>query len=74
MTRINDKRNNRRNRQRNNNAELNPFAQMPLGEILEKGAEMIIKALMQMVITLFCCCADDYVCCCACRFYVSYQL
>ena len=47
MTRRNDKRNNRRNRQRNNNSELNPFAQMPLGEILDKGAEMIIKTLMK---------------------------
>ena len=47
MTRRNDKRNNRRNRQRNNNSELNPFAQMPLGELLYKGAEMIIKALMK---------------------------
>ena len=45
MTRRNDKRNNRRNRQRNNNSELNPFAQMPLGELLDKGAEMIIKTL-----------------------------
>ena len=47
MTRRNNKRNNRRNRQRNNNSELNPFAQMPLGELLDKGAEMIIKALMK---------------------------
>ena len=47
MTRRNDKRNNRRNSQRNNNSELNPFAQMPLGELLDKGAEMIIKALMK---------------------------
>ena len=47
MTRRNDKRNNRRNRQRNNNSELNPFAQMSLGEILDKGAEMIIKTLMK---------------------------
>ena len=47
MTRRNDKRNNRRNRQRNNNSELNQFAQMPLGEILDKGAEMIIKTLMK---------------------------
>ena len=47
MTRRNDKRNNRRNRQRNNNSELNPFAQMPLGEILDKGAEMITEALMK---------------------------
>ena len=47
MKRRNDKRNNRRNRQRNNNSELNPFAQMPLGEILDKGAEMIIKTLMK---------------------------
>ena len=47
MTRRNDKRNNRRNRQRNNNSELNPFAQMPLVELLDKGAEMIIKTLMK---------------------------
>ena len=47
MTRRNDKRNNRRNRQRNNNSELNPFAQMPLGELLDKGAKMIIKTLMK---------------------------
>ena len=47
MTRRNDKRNNRRNRQRNNNSELNPFAQMPLGELLDKGAEMITEALMK---------------------------
>ena len=47
MTRRNDKRNNRRNRQRNNNSELNPFAQMPLGELLDKCAEMTIKALMK---------------------------
>ena len=47
MTRRNEKRNNRRNRQRNNNSELNPFAQIPLGEILDKGAEMIIKTLMK---------------------------
>ena len=47
MTRRNNKRNNRRNRQLNNNSELNPFAQMPLGELLDKGAEMIIKTLMK---------------------------
>lgn len=47
MTRRNDKRSNRRNRQRKNNSELNTFAQMPLGELLDKGAEMIIKALMK---------------------------
>ena len=37
----------RRNDKRNNNSELNPFAQMPLGELLDKGAEMIIKTLMK---------------------------
>ena len=47
MTRRNDKRNNRRNRQRNNNSELNPFAQMLLGALLGKGAEMITEALMK---------------------------
>lgn len=48
MTRRNDKRNNRRNsRQRNNNSELNPFAQIPLGALLGKGAGMIAEALMK---------------------------
>ena len=47
MTRRNDKRNNRRNRQHNNNSELNPFAQMLLGALLGKGAEMITEALMK---------------------------
>lgn len=48
MTRRNDKRNNRRNRrQRNNNSELNPFAQIPLGALLGKGARMIAEALMK---------------------------
>lgn len=47
MTRRNDKRNNRRNRQRNNNSELNPFAQMLLGAILGKGAEIIADALKE---------------------------
>ena len=47
MTRRNDKRNNRRNRQRNNNSELNPFAQMLMGALLGKGAEMITEALMK---------------------------
>lgn len=46
MTRRNDKRNNRRNsRQRNNNSELNPFAQMLMGALLGKGAEMIAETL-----------------------------
>ena len=47
MTRRNDKRNNRRNRQRNNNSELNPFAQMLMGSLLGKGAEMISETLMK---------------------------
>lgn len=47
MTRRNDKRSNRRNRQRNNNSELNPFAQMLMGALLCKGAEMITEALMK---------------------------
>ena len=47
MTRRNDKRNNRRNRQRNNNSELNPFAQMLMGALLGKSAEMITEALMK---------------------------
>ena len=47
MTRRNDKRNNRRNRQRNNNSELNPFAQMLMGALLGKGAEMIAETLMK---------------------------
>ena len=47
MTRRNDKRNNRRNRQRNNNSELNPFAQMLMGALLGKGAEMISETLMK---------------------------
>lgn len=45
MTRRNNKRNNRRNRKRNNNSELNPFAQMLMGALLGKGAEMITEAL-----------------------------
>lgn len=47
MTRRNDKRNNRRNRQRNNNSELNSFAQMLMGALLGKGAEMISETLMK---------------------------
>ena len=47
MTRRNNKRNNRRNRQLNNNSELNPFAQMLMGALLGKGAEMITEALMK---------------------------
>ena len=46
MTRRNEKRNNRRNRQRNNNSEVSPIAQMFLGALLGKGAEMIASALM----------------------------
>lgn len=47
MTRRNNKRNHRRNRQRNNNSELNPFAQMLMGALLGKGAEMITESLMK---------------------------
>lgn len=47
MTRRNDKRNNRRNSQRNNYSELNPFAQMLMGALLGKGAEMIAETLMK---------------------------
>ena len=47
MTRRNDKRSNRRNRQRNNNSELNPFAQMLFGAIVDKGSRMITEALMK---------------------------
>lgn len=47
MTRRNDKRSNRRNRQRKNTTELPPFAQMLLGAIVDKGAEMITEALMK---------------------------
>lgn len=46
MTRRNDKRNNRHNRQRNNNSEVSPFAQMILGALLGKGADMIASVLM----------------------------
>lgn len=46
MTRRSNKRNNRRNSQRNNNSEVSPFAQMFLGALLGKGAEMIASALM----------------------------
>lgn len=51
MTRRNEKRNNRRkrNRQRNNNSEVSPFAQMLLGALIGKGAEMITSALMNKV-------------------------
>ena len=37
----------RRNNKRNNNSELNPFAQMLMGALLGKGAEMITEALMK---------------------------
>lgn len=47
MTRINDKRNNRRNRQRNNTPELPPFAQMLFGAILGKGVDMIAKKMAE---------------------------
>lgn len=46
MKRRNDKRNNRHNRQRNNNSEVSPFAQMILGALLGKGADMIASVLM----------------------------
>lgn len=46
MTHRNDKRNNRHNRQRNNNSEVSPFAQMILGALLGKGADMIASVLM----------------------------
>ena len=45
MTRKNEKRN-RRNRQRNNNSEVSPIAQMFLGALIGKGAEIIASALM----------------------------
>ena len=35
----------RRNDKRNNNSELNPFAQMLMGALLGKGAEMIVETL-----------------------------
>ena len=46
MTRRNEKRNNRRNRQRNNETEFSPFAQMIIGALLGKGADMIASVLM----------------------------
>lgn len=45
MTRRNDKRNNRHNRQRNNETEFSPFAQMIIGALLGKGAEMIAEKM-----------------------------
>lgn len=45
MTRRNDKRNNRHNRQRNNKTEFSPFAQMIIGALLGKGAEMIAEKM-----------------------------
>lgn len=47
MTRRNDKRNNRHNRQRNNETEFSPFAQMIIGALLGKGAEMIAKKMAE---------------------------
>lgn len=47
MTRRNDKRNNRHNRQRNNKTEFSPFAQMIIGALLGKGAEMIAKKMAE---------------------------
>lgn len=47
MTRRNEKRNNRRNRQRSNKTELSPFSQMPLGALLGKGVEMIVKKMTE---------------------------
>lgn len=44
MTRRNDKRNNRHNRQRNT-TEFSPFAQMIIGALLGKGAEMIAEKM-----------------------------
>lgn len=45
MTRRSDKRNNRHNRQRNNKTEFSPFAQMIIGALLGKGAEMIAEKM-----------------------------
>lgn len=45
MTRRNDKRNNRHNRQRNNKTEFSPFAQIIIGALLGKGAEMIAEKM-----------------------------
>lgn len=47
MTRRNDKRNNRHNRQRNNKTEFSPFAQMIIGALLGKGAEMIAEKMAE---------------------------
>lgn len=45
MTRRNNKRNNRHNSQRNNKTEFSPFAQMIIGALLGKGAEMIAEKM-----------------------------
>lgn len=47
MTRRNEKRNNRHNRQRNNKTEFSPFAQMIIGALLGKGAEMIAEKMAE---------------------------
>lgn len=47
MTRRNDKRKNRHNRQRNNKTEFSPFAQMIIGALLGKGAEMIAEKMVK---------------------------
>lgn len=47
MTRRNDKRNNRHNRQRNNKTEFSPFAQIIIGALLGKGAEMIAEKMAE---------------------------
>lgn len=47
MTRRNDKRNNRHNRKRNNKTEFSPFAQMIIGALLGKGAEMIAEKMAE---------------------------
>ena len=48
MKRRNDKRNNRRNRQRNNTPELQPFAQMLFGAIVDEGVDMIAKKMAEI--------------------------
>lgn len=47
MTRRNNKRNNRHNRHRNNKTEFSPFAQMIIGALLGKGAEMIAEKMAE---------------------------
>lgn len=47
MTRRNEKRNNRHNRQRSNKTEFSPFAQMIIGALLGKGAEMIAEKMAE---------------------------